>query len=88
MSQTKLEVEKSLSSFLAEKVETSIDPLITQVASLIKEFTLNGGKRIRPILMVSGYSLFMEPDSRIYNASICTEISQTYFLNHEEWCKS
>ena len=84
MGRTKSEVEKSLSSFLTEKVETSIDPLVTRVASLIKEFTLNGGKRIRPILMVSGYSMFKEPDSRIYNASICTEISQTYFLIQDD----
>lgn len=77
-------IDQELVSFLEHKVSESIDPIVKRIVELIKAFTLSGGKRLRPIFMVAGYSLFSVPDSRIYRAALSTEISQTYFLIQDD----
>ena len=77
-------IDHELAVFLDEKVEKSIDPVIRKIVELIRTFTLSGGKRLRPIFTVAGYSLFNRPDQKIYKAALSTEISQTYFLIQDD----
>ncbi len=77
-------IDQELASFLDSKVNGSIDPAVRNIVQLIRTFTLSGGKRLRPIFTVMGYSLFSRPDSRIYRAALSTEISQTYFLIQDD----
>ncbi len=84
MSKMRSTIDQELAAFLDEKVEKSLDPVIRRIVELIKTFTLSGGKRLRPIFTVSGYSLFSRADRRIYRAALSTEISQTYFLIQDD----
>ena len=45
---------------------------------------MNGGKRIRPILMIMGYKLFAGIDEKIVNASISIEMAQSFLLIHDD----
>lgn len=77
-------IDQELAAFLDKKVESSFDPMIRRIVELIRTFTLSGGKRLRPIFTVAGYSLFRGPDEKIYRAALSTEISQTYFLIQDD----
>ncbi|EQD38708.1 geranylgeranyl pyrophosphate synthase, partial [mine drainage metagenome] len=77
-------IDQELASFLDSKVNESIDPVVRSIVQLIRTFTLSGGKRLRPIFTVTGYSLFSKPNNRIYRAALSTEISQTYFLIQDD----
>lgn len=78
------EIDKELVSLLDSKIKEAPDPFIRTIVQKIKDYTVSGGKRIRPILVVAGYSLFDVPDQRIYKAALSMEISQTYFLIQDD----
>ncbi|EQD53522.1 Polyprenyl synthetase, partial [mine drainage metagenome] len=54
--------------------------LIGQIA----DYTIQGGKRIRPILVVCGHNLFRKPDPEVYKAAISLELTQSFFLIHDD----
>lgn len=84
MQSIKEEIDKELTAFLDSKVKEAADPFVKTIVQMIRDYTVSGGKRIRPILVVSGYSIFSEPDQRIYKAALSMEISQTYFLIQDD----
>lgn len=77
-------VDRELELFFKEREGDSLDPVCRNINGHIRDFTLNGGKRLRPILVVLGHDLFAEPDEKVYRASISMELTQTYLLIHDD----
>ncbi len=77
-------IDEELNAFFHEREGGSFDPVCRSVNEHIRDFTLNGGKRLRPMLVVLGHDLFAEPDRRVYKASISIELTQTYLLIHDD----
>lgn len=80
----KSRIDEELANYMDFKVNETPDPFVKTIVQMIREFTISGGKRIRPILVVAGYSLFGDPDEKIYKAALSMEISQTYFLIQDD----
>lgn len=84
MKSIKGRVDTELETFFREREGTSLDPVCRNINELIRDFTLNGGKRLRPILVVLGHDLFAEQNERVYRAAISMELTQTYLLIHDD----
>lgn len=80
----KSKVDGQLEEFFREKMSSSWDSLTTTVVETIRDFTMGGGKRLRPILMILGHNLFKTEDQRIVKASLSMELTQTYLLIHDD----
>ena len=80
----KAEIEHELSSFFEAKTGSIQDGTVRTIAELVRDYTLRGGKRIRPILLVLGHDLFEGHDENVVKASISIEISQSYFLIQDD----
>lgn len=83
VSQYKKRIDASLEEFFATKGKgkTGIEK---EAVNKLKEFTLRGGKRIRPLFMLLGYWLNSEIDKRIVDASVSLELMQSYLLIHDD----
>jgi geranylgeranyl diphosphate synthase type I len=80
-------VEKELDTFFSEKYESAknIDPYSAEMVSLLKDFTLRGGKRIRGALFYHGYICFSEENKEeILKMSMAIELLQSYLLIHDD----
>ncbi len=80
----KEEAEKELNTFFDSRLSQKSDPTVRAVVEMIRDFTVLGGKRIRPILVMSGHDLFAEHNQNIVRAAISFEISQSYFLIQDD----
>jgi len=82
-------VDSELEKFFENKIEEVGDPNnpYSTVISFLKEYTLRGGKRIRPAFTYYGHLLFTEADScldDVIKASIAHELKQAYYLIHDD----
>ena len=82
-------VDSELEKFFDNKIEEIGDPdnPYSTVISFLKEYTLRGGKRIRPAFTYYGNLLFTEADScleDVIEASIVHELKQAYYLIHDD----
>ena len=80
-------INRQLESFLANKIEEAagISPDVRDVVVNATEYTLRGGKRLRPIFFIYGYKCISDgDDSAIINASISIELMQSYLLIHDD----
>ncbi|MCK5289899.1 MAG: polyprenyl synthetase family protein [Candidatus Aenigmarchaeota archaeon] len=82
-------VDSELEKFFDSKIEEIGDPdnPYSTVISFLKEYTLRGGKRIRPAFTYYGNLLFTEADScldDVIKASIAHELKQAYYLIHDD----
>ncbi|AAT43433.1 polyprenyl synthetase family protein [Picrophilus oshimae] len=84
LSSLKDKIEKELKNFFEKKLDACDDENIRYVIKELMEFTMNGGKRLRPIMMITGYSLFNDIDDNIIKASISIELAQSYLLIHDD----
>lgn len=84
MKERKEKIDRELEKFFHERESDSLDPVCCRVNEQIKDFTLNGGKRLRPLLVLMGHDLFSRPDDRVYRAAISLELTQTYLLIHDD----
>lgn len=84
MTEKKKKIDLQLEEFFRDKMSTNWDSLTSTVVETIRDFTMRGGKRLRPILMVLGHNLFSKEDERILKASISMELTQTYLLIHDD----
>ncbi len=78
------EINSELDLFLTEKVNQSRDHMVREISSMIRDYSLRGGKRVRPILLILGHDLFGKHDKKIVKASLSIEISQSYFLIQDD----
>jgi geranylgeranyl diphosphate synthase type I len=67
----KLQKDKSISLYTQQLIENTI------------EYTLRGGKRIRPITAIFAYKCFKD-DEKIIKASLSIELMQSYLLIHDD----
>jgi len=78
-------IEEELAKFLEEKARSAADERRRRVVEEISKFTLGGGKRLRPLLMILGYAGSKGVvDSRIVRASISIELVHSYLLMHDD----
>lgn len=84
MKEMRNKIDRELETFFQEREHDSLDPVCRNVNNHIREFTMNGGKRLRPMLVVLGHDLFAKPNEKVYRAAISMELTQTYLLIHDD----
>jgi geranylgeranyl diphosphate synthase type I len=77
-------VNNELNTYFEKKLKECSDDEISQVINVLKDFTMNGGKRVRPIIMILGYNIFRDIDDKIIRASTSIELAQSYLLIHDD----
>ncbi len=77
-------VNRELENYFKNKIMECDDDEIRNVVEELQEFTLNGGKRIRPVIMILGYNIFKDIDEDIVKASISIEMAQSFLLIHDD----
>ncbi len=81
------QINKHLELFFDNKIEEAsrISNYTQEVAANAKEYTLRGGKRLRPIFFIYGYKCFSDDNiEAIIEASISIELMQSYLLIHDD----
>lgn len=76
-------VYQTISSFLEtqEKQALKVDPLVGRSVSILKDFSLRGGKAVRPYLTLTGFLLAGEkPEEGLYNALAAVELHHKHIL--------
>ena len=76
-------VDKEIEKFFISKIQGSTGT-VKEILNSLREFTLRGGKRIRPLFMILGYWLNSDIDEEIVKASISLEFMQSYLLIHDD----
>jgi geranylgeranyl pyrophosphate synthase len=75
-------------AFASEQSIESEDTLIhaRQMLRYLREFCLQGGKRLRPYLVASGYQLLTgrQPDETIVRVSVLPELVHAFLLIHDD----
>ncbi len=79
-------IETHLKKFFKEKrAEAEFNPYVLEIFENIEEYTMRGGKRLRPLLMVVGYKLYGgRKEEEIIKASGSIELVQSYLLIHDD----
>ncbi len=77
-------INQKLEDYFKFKLDECNNEIIYDIIVKLRQFTMNGGKRVRPILMIMGYNLFAEIDEKIVNASISIEMAQSFLLIHDD----
>ncbi len=81
------QVEQCLAAFFDEKISKceKISPLACELMCSLKEFSLRGGKRIRPILAIFGYKAVSPADNpAILQAALAVELMESFLLVHDD----
>ncbi|MGC9444200.1 MAG: polyprenyl synthetase family protein [Candidatus Methanospirareceae archaeon] len=81
------QINARLAWFFDAKIEeaSGISEHTRDVVAGAKEYTLRGGKRLRPIFCIYGYKcLCAENDGAIFDAAISLELMQSYLLIHDD----
>lgn len=79
--------DKELDKFLNKKLEEAkkVHPVLFEVVSNIKEFSMCGGKRIRPVLFLYGFKCIKDGNEKeVLEASISIELLQSFLLIHDD----
>jgi len=79
-------VDRRLKGFLEERINRVKDmtPVAKEMMQQIKEFNLQGGKRIRPILTIIGYKACGGTKKSILDAAIAVELMESFLLIHDD----
>jgi len=80
-------IDKKLKEFFDKEINNYklLSLKIKRDLNTLKEYTLRGGKRIRPILINCGYFLSGgKNENAILDASICIELIHNFFLIHDD----
>ncbi|MCG1666743.1 MAG: polyprenyl synthetase family protein [Thermoplasmata archaeon] len=74
-----------LEFFKSKKKDLEFNPYVLELFNNIEEYTMRGGKRLRPILMIVGYKLYGgKNEEEIIKASCSIEMVQSYLLIHDD----
>ncbi|MBM3234011.1 polyprenyl synthetase family protein [Candidatus Pacearchaeota archaeon] len=86
MKEYKEKVNFALKRFLEKKLDDGkYSPEIKKLIENILEYSLRGGKRIRPLLIIFAYKCFKDNNEQaVIDASICIELMQAYLLIHDD----
>lgn len=80
-------VDPCLKKYFEHRVKQAgkIDPLAKEAVKIIADFTLSGGKRIRPALVYYGYlAMGGKPGIEIIEASMGIELTHSFLLIHDD----
>jgi geranylgeranyl diphosphate synthase type I len=80
-------VDQKLAEYFDRKIKeySSVSPFIEEFVKHLAEFTLRGGKRLRPALIYYTYKAFGgEEDEEVRNISLFIEIIQSFLLIHDD----
>ncbi len=80
-------LDPALKAYFAKKIEQAekLDPLAVEAVETIADFTLAGGKRIRPALVYYGYlAAGGQDDPKILEASMSIELAHSFLLMHDD----
>lgn len=83
----KLLIDRKLASYFVDKKTeyNNVSPFITGFLENIEEFTLRGGKRLRPALMYHSYKVFGgKEEDKVISLSIFIELIQSFLLIHDD----
>jgi len=83
----KKRVDKKLDKYLKENIKKAnlVDPLGGKAINFIHDFTLSGGKRLRPALMYYGFlGAGKEDCEEIVEASMSIEMAHSFLLIHDD----
>jgi geranylgeranyl diphosphate synthase type I len=81
------QINERLGKFFDKKIEeaTRISNYTQEVVAAAKEYTLRGGKRLRPIFCICGYKCLSDHNlEAIIEASISLELMQSSLLVHDD----
>jgi geranylgeranyl diphosphate synthase type I len=87
LAQYQTQVNERLEAFFDKKIKeaSKISRYTQEVAVNAKEYTLRGGKRLRPIFCIYGYKCLSDTNiEAIIEASISLELMQSYLLIHDD----
>lgn len=87
----KNDFDKELNNFFDEKIKYAdiFDEISKDMLVILKDFTMNGGKRIRPALLYYGYKCFekkidKKKDIALLKAGLSIELMQSFLLIHDD----
>lgn len=82
----KKSIDLELKNILEKQIKhtSSIDPNLKDILLYLKDFNLRGGKRIRGILTIIGYTLFKNYNKEIIKAAVAIELMESFFLIHDD----
>jgi len=81
------QINECLEAFFDQRIKEAavISAYTREVAANAREYTLRGGKRLRPIFCIYGYKCFSDDHvEAIIAASISLELMQSYLLIHDD----
>jgi geranylgeranyl diphosphate synthase type I len=87
LKQYKGNIDHQLRLFFDSKIKRvkTISPYAVEMLEHLKEFTLRGGKRIRPVLTIFGYKAIGGRDEEaITQAALAVELMESYLLIHDD----
>lgn len=87
LAQYKTQINKRLETLFDKKIEEAsrISNYTQEIVADIKEYTLRGGKRLRPIFCIYGYKCLSDANiEAVIEASISLELMQSYLLIHDD----
>lgn len=77
-------IDLELKNFFKKKNSALTDKNIENILIHLKDFNLRGGKRIRGILTIIGYTLFKNYNKEIIKAATAIELMESFFLIHDD----
>ncbi len=83
----KKRVDKKIDEYLKQEIKkgNSVDPLGGKAIKLIREFTISGGKRLRPALLYYSFlGTGREDCEEIIEASMSIEMAHSFLLIHDD----
>ncbi|MET0284258.1 MAG: polyprenyl synthetase family protein [Polyangiales bacterium] len=84
----KLRVDSHLTKFFEQKREhaRTLSAPSVELVDALAEFTMRGGKRTRPAILIAGYAAIAPADvDALLDASAGLELLQSYLLVHDDW---
>lgn len=77
-------INEELENYFNNKIKNIKNNIIKDLLIYIKGYTLRGGKRIRPLLIINSYKCFKDYNEELIKASLFIELIQTYLLIHDD----
>ena len=80
-------IDKEIDIFFKKRIieVKNIDPKAVELMKILRDFVLNGGKRIRPALCYYGYRCFSDKDNKeVKKIAIALELIHCFLLIHDD----
>ena len=84
MNAEKNRINDALEEYFQSVLNDVKDKEMIKIVMELRNYTMNGGKRVRPILIATAYRMFGGKGDEIYKAAISIELSQSFFLIHDD----